>query len=168
MNAPFEEFYTTYRPYVARIIHLVARGISPEQAEDLVQETFLRAWQFYSRLEPYAVKAWIARVARNTAIDSLRSQRRRQKYICGWNEEAALRLPDKDTTAQMVYDGGADLIVQALASLGRQDQIALRMLGQGYTYTEIAASLGVNYDSCKQHIMRARRRFRNQYLALCG
>jgi RNA polymerase sigma factor (sigma-70 family) len=164
----FDEFYTTYRPYVERVIWAIVGSSSPDQVEDLVQDTFLRAWKAYERMEPYAVHAWIARIARNVAIDSLRSLRAQQRHTYAWDEEVAGQLPDTNSAAQAVYSGEVDLIKQVLACMRSKDREVLLLASQGYKTGEIAARLDLNYGRCKQRVMRARARFRAQYLALCG
>src|ERR1051326_2526497 len=77
----FQQFHHQY----VRLVYALAisrTGGDRWQAEDLAQETFVRAWQHFDRLEgipPAAQKAWLARTLRNLAIDSWR---RRSREVC--------------------------------------------------------------------------------------
>src|SRR5207249_6145325 len=56
----------------------LARGVGPTCAEDLAQETFLRAWRHFELLcgmEPIARRAWLVRVLRNLAADDYRRRK---------------------------------------------------------------------------------------------
>ena len=67
------DLYDRYRRFVYYAINRVVRN--PAAAEDLVQETFLRVWNRASAFEPARapLPCWIAVIARNLAIDYLRS-----------------------------------------------------------------------------------------------
>ena len=74
MNA-FDAFYQGH----IRLVYAMAlaRGINPSLAEDLAQETFLRAWRHFGLLagmEPPAQRAWLIRVIRNLAYDAWRRE----------------------------------------------------------------------------------------------
>ncbi len=164
----FEDFYTAYRPYIERVIWAIVGRVSPGQVEDLVQDTFVRAWKAYERLTPPAEKAWISCIARNVAIDSLRSLRTQQRHISGWNEEVMSQFPDKGSLAQVSSGEELDLIKRILAAMNPTDREVLVLASQGYKTGEIATRLGLKYGRCKQRVIRARARFRERYLALCG
>lgn len=165
---PFEDFYTLYRPYVARVVHAVVKDASPEQVEDLVQDTFLRAWKAYERLAPGAEKAWISCIARNVAIDYWRSRRVQQRSTCIWDAALIDTFPTPASAAQVVSNGETESIKQVLACLRQKDRDVLLFVSQGYQAGEIADHLGLTVACCKMRVMRARERFRRQYLALEG
>ncbi len=165
---PFEEFYSAYRPYVERVIWAMVGKVSPDQVEDLIQETFLRAWKAYGRVNSLALHAWIARIAHNVAIDNLRSLQVRKRHTSTWNDEAAAQIPDRGNTAQAFYHEEFDLVKRTLAYMKPTDREVLLLISQGYKTGEIAAHLDLDYGRCKQRVMRARARFRERYLALCG
>ncbi|MCL9797988.1 sigma-70 family RNA polymerase sigma factor, partial [Frankia sp. AgKG'84/4] len=79
-----------------------ARRISPEdpgQAEDLVQETFLRAWRHRERLAVHAnARAWLFQVARNLAVDRHR-RRAARPAAAAQHSPSALRRARGDREA---------------------------------------------------------------------
>src|SRR5215470_7636204 len=73
------EFDAFYRCNLRLVYAMaLARGLPPCAAEDLTQETFLRAWRHFgllSGLEPLAQRAWLLRTLRNLASDAWRRRR---------------------------------------------------------------------------------------------
>ncbi|TWG08538.1 RNA polymerase sigma-70 factor (ECF subfamily) [Saccharopolyspora dendranthemae] len=73
-----------YDDYYARLLSYVNRILSdPHLAEDVVQETMLRAWQHADTLTPErgSVWGWLTRVAHNIAIDRIRARRARPTEV---------------------------------------------------------------------------------------
>lgn len=59
-----DEIVETARPRLLRVAHL--SGIGPDEAEDVVQETFLEAWRHLEKLrEPERLLAWLDGICRN-------------------------------------------------------------------------------------------------------
>jgi len=164
----FDDFYTTYCPYVRRVILAMVGNSSPDQVEDLIQDVFVRAWKAYERTDPRALHAWIARIAHNVAIDSLRARHVRQRHLSAWDDQRAGQIPDPGSAARLALCEELDLVKQVLTCMGPNDRNVLMLISQGYKTREIAASLELDYSRCKQRVMRARARFRQCYLALCG
>src|ERR1700758_524245 len=73
MVPPFERFYEAHKGEVLAFLRRRAGG---ERADDLFQETFLRALRAYGRLEHGEhLRAWVLTIAANTAIDASRRER---------------------------------------------------------------------------------------------
>jgi RNA polymerase sigma-70 factor (ECF subfamily) len=73
-----DEFEVFYRGNLGLVLALArTQGADPDQAEDLAQETFYRAWRHFERLaclEPPAQRAWLVRTLRHLAIDQWRHE----------------------------------------------------------------------------------------------
>jgi len=118
----------------------------PETADDLCQETFLRAWSRAPRDVPAPVlAAWLHRTATNLALDELRRRARRPVGAPG---DPAGAEPD---TA----------VREALARLPLQDRavVALRFQA-GLTLRELGSVLGISEDAARKRVARARARLR--------
>src|SRR3974390_42366 len=73
-----EAFTLLVQRHLKTVYSFVVRFVGDEQeAEDIVQETFLKAWKSarHYRAEASRFKTWILRIARNTAIDYLRKKK---------------------------------------------------------------------------------------------
>ena len=98
--------YTEYRPLMFSIAYRMTGSVS--DAEDLVQEAFLRAGKDVDVASP---KAYLATITTRLAIDHLRSARvRRESYVGTWLPEplsgtASLTRPSSPTSAGLRFQG---------------------------------------------------------------
>jgi RNA polymerase sigma-70 factor (ECF subfamily) len=123
-----------------------------EAAEDLVQETLLRAWAARKRLEPGTnLKAWTYAILRNLFL----SQRRRARFVGEFDEmEAERRLAQAESQT-----GAAELneIVDLLEQIPAAQQQVLRMIVlESLSYEEAAERTGVAVGTIKSQVHRAR------------
>ncbi|AZU63190.1 RNA polymerase sigma factor SigX [Neobacillus mesonae] len=79
MDSVFEELYKKYHQDVFQFLFYMVRN--REQAEDLVQEVYIRVFKSYNRFEgKSSEKTWLFSIARNVAIDYFRKQK-------GWKDK---------------------------------------------------------------------------------
>src|SRR6059058_1973601 len=75
---------------------------SPFEAEDAVQDTFLRAWRAYDKFEGRAAfRSWLYRIATNVCLDMLRGPQRRAQPIdlsAPWSADTPLPAPSPENT----------------------------------------------------------------------
>lgn len=153
-DAAFGTIYRRHRPRVWAIC--VAVLGSADDAQDAVQETFASASRTLRRRPPDDLRSWLARVARNAAIDLLRA--RRPTY-------AAAAEPVSPARA----DSGLELgeLLAALRALPEQQRTALVMRElAGFSYAEIAATLETDETAVNGLIARARLGLRSREEAL--
>lgn len=95
MDSVFQQLYTKYHRDVFQFLFYMVKN--REQAEDLVQEVYIRVLKSYQRFEgKSSEKTWLFSIARNVAIDYFRKQK-------GWKQ----RLLEKfDLTTQQLKDPG--------------------------------------------------------------
>jgi len=120
-------------------------------AEEITQETFVRAWVTPEQIRVGTVKAYLFMIARNLYRSELKRGRR----------HAILdnSLPDPRPGPQSSVDVRLDLqdAMKALQTLPELDRAALLMHVQdGLPYAEIAAALGVSVGAVRVRICRAR------------
>jgi RNA polymerase sigma-70 factor, ECF subfamily len=127
------------------------------RAEDIAQETLLRAWKHPSVLgrEPDGVRAWLFTVARNVAIDSWRARSVRPEDS---TDPVDIEQPVSDRTDDLLQQW---LVVDALRSLSQDHRAAIvECYYGGQTVAEAAERLGVPAGTVKSRLhygMRALR-----------
>jgi RNA polymerase sigma-70 factor (ECF subfamily) len=127
------------------------------RAEDIAQETLLRAWKHPSVLgrEPDGVRAWLFTVARNVAIDSWRARSVRPEESTDPHD---LEIVSQDRTDDLLQQW---LVVDALRSLTQDHRAAIvECYYGGRTVAEAAERLGVPPGTVKSRLhygMRALR-----------
>ncbi len=141
-----EQYKAELLAYVTGLV-----GGDRQLAEDIVQETMLRAWRHASHIDPAigSVRGWLLRVARNLAIDGYRSARARPAEI---SSEAATseQFAVSDRT-----DGTLTSIVvrAALDALRPQQRDAIvEVYYRGRTVVEAAATLGIPVGTVKSRV----------------
>lgn len=160
----FVEIVNTYENFIYRI----AFGVTgqSEDAEDVTQETFLRLWQILEEFEWIdQPDAYIARIAKNAAIDLLRKRKRfptQPLGVCGEGEEASVwDVPDDDPdhapdAAILSYERQREL-EDAIAQLKETHrQILWMRVTKGMSYAEIAERLEISEGTVRSRLARAR------------
>ena len=126
----------------------------PDIAEDLVQETFTRAWRALDMLrEERAAKAWLITTLRR---ENARRFARKQLDLC----EVPVDLLHSDTT----YDTSTEAFVlrRAIADLNSEyrDPLLLQVLG-GFTIDEIAHEMEISRGAATTRLFRARQKLKD-------
>ncbi|HEX8844412.1 MAG TPA: sigma-70 family RNA polymerase sigma factor [Pyrinomonadaceae bacterium] len=169
----FEELFNRHRRRVALISSRFFR--QPEQIEEVVQESFTKAYfalSDFSNQQEASFAAWIARIAYNACYDELRRSKRRPESALGEvSEDEAAWLKTSLTTGESDMEAAAiarDLAGKLLARLSAEDRLVLVMLDvEGMSVAEIAKLLGWSASKVKVRAHRARaslRRVLNRFL----
>ncbi len=152
----------------SRAVYCLAHRMtgSPQDAEDVVQETFLRAYRQLGRFESRAnFGTWLHRIAVNCSIDLIRSRKHQER--------------GHDTTDLDVLDGSADRRTEPsperlMMSTEVQERVGRAMEGltameraaftlrhfEGQSIEEISRALGLKTNATKHSIFRAVRKMR--------
>ncbi|OHU97857.1 sigma-70 family RNA polymerase sigma factor [Mycobacterium talmoniae] len=128
------------------------------RAEDVVQETLLRAWQHPEVVDDIArsARAWLFTVARNLVIDESRSARFRSENRP--RAAGALERPGPDEAAPAL---DRMLVSDALAQLSAEHRaVVRRSYYQGWSTAQIAADLGIAEGTVKSRLHYALRALR--------
>jgi RNA polymerase sigma-70 factor, ECF subfamily len=134
---------------------------SAQVAEDLVQETLLRAWRALDRFQPRAqFQTWLYRIATNACLDELESRPRRPEPVDPFpdrpSDEPA--SPTYDPAARYALREGMELaLLRAIQELpGRQRAVLIFRDVLGWTAPEVAEVLGSTVASVNSALQRAR------------
>jgi putative glutamine amidotransferase len=136
-------------PLVHRLTAVL--GGDRHAAEDLAQEALIRAWQrMPESLDGGRRHAWLARTARNLAIDELR--RRSRQPLAPQADGATLHAAEPDAARE------------ALAHLSPHERFALLLRFEaGFSHAEIAALLRTTEEAARKRVSRARAAFVHAY-----
>jgi RNA polymerase sigma-70 factor (ECF subfamily) len=139
-----------HRPSVYAFIR--RRGFSREDADDLTQETFLRACRHLSALRGGAVRPWLLAIARNLAIDHLRRRALRTVPL-DVVATAGSREDDPQSATAGDLCGRALSLVEELPDPYRQ-LVRMRYL-ESRSFAEIAQLTHCTPDAARQRLFRA-------------
>lgn len=144
------------RELTAVVPHLraFARGLCgrPDLADDLVQETLLKAWAAQDRFEPgTSMRAWTFVILRNAYLTDMRRNRFRGEYDEGVAERILTAPAGQEEPIHL-----SDLH-RALLTLPAERREALLLVGAGgFSYEEAAAICGCAVGTIKSRVGRAR------------
>ncbi|MEZ7913861.1 RNA polymerase sigma factor [Macellibacteroides fermentans] len=133
-------------------------------AEDIVQEAFLKLWYIRDRLDGYqSVEALSVQVVKNLCLDKLRSKR-----MDRMPENSESILADTVTPEQLLEQHDAVAIIgRLIQQLPTLQQCIIRMKDvEGYELSEIAQITGTQIESVRVNLSRARKKVREQFLML--
>ena len=132
------DFSELVRCYETPLLRYAAQLAGAEEAEDVVQEVFLRLHRQISRKGPASITTisqWVFRVCRNAALDARKARRQRRKAQDQAPTPGAREL---DQLGQLVRRAACDRALEEVRSLPEtQRQVLLLKLIQGMTLREI-------------------------------
>jgi len=153
LRALYAEHSAGLRAHVGRMLY------DPQLAEDVIQETMLRAWRKSDTLSPErgSIGGWLVRVAHNIAIDRLRARRARPAEV----EEAHADARTWSVTDHAEGTVDSVYVARALQTLSRGHRAVLyEVYFADRTCAEAAAVLGIPVGTVKSRIYNALRRLR--------
>ena len=156
-----ERWVTAYQPVVFRAAYLILRDKAA--AEDVAQDTFMRAYNAALRMDPGdGVRAWLYRIAVNTALNELRRKKR---------ETAAVDRMDKDAAFDPIERRDTEAVVaEAIDRL--PDRLRVAVICRYFldlSENEMARVLKVRPGTIKSRLHEARRMLAgDETLALAG
>jgi RNA polymerase sigma-70 factor (ECF subfamily) len=147
----FRRLYQLHAPAVRRFVLFL--GSDTASADDIVAETFARAWTSAGPLRESTVRAYLFTIARNL---HRRAARRARVH-----EPLPADIPDEAISAHRAAEGRSDLqaVLQAMSLLSEEDRAALLMrAADRLSYRDIAQTLGLSVTNAKVRVHRARLR----------
>jgi RNA polymerase sigma-70 factor (ECF subfamily) len=142
--------------------YALRRTEDPQDAADVVAETFLVAWRRLEDLPPGdEARLWLYGVARRALADQRRGQRRRSALGERLRAELAMAgLPQRPQHDDAGPGSGFGVIAAALKSLPEPDRELLTLVGwEGLDHGQLATVLGCSRNTIRVRLHRARRRF---------
>jgi len=164
-------FVELMRRHQDRVYRLALRLLrQTQEAEDVVQEVFLKAYQNAGRFQPTGtVAAWLNRITANHCLNLLRSRKTRREVA--WEDVAGGTGPEAgrpdpaaaDPLAELTGQECARQIEAAVAALPENQRQALLLKRFGdFSYQEIGVMLGLSPQAVDGLIKRARQTLRQK------
>lgn len=142
-------------PHLPAILRMARSFVGATAAEDLTQETFLRAWKYFDGFDDDNCRAWLFRILRNVWISRWRKTR--------------LEIPISDSTEEGIepyYDWEGEILAEefsaemqgALEELPAEYRMAILLADvEEFTYVEIARILDCPIGTVMSRLNRGRR-----------
>lgn len=138
--------------------YLLCLNLRPEEADDTIQETFLRLHQHLAAGKGESnLRGWLFRVAHNLAMNHHRSE----SYCLSVNDEDWEKTVQERITlssnpeTHLLDKERAQQLQSALANLSPQQRQCLYLRSEGFRYQEIAKILGISVSSVAEFLRRA-------------
>jgi len=140
-----------------------------QDAEDVVQESFLRAYKQLGKFDERATfGTWLYRIAANCSLDLVRSRKRRSEHVAqaGGNEgtdEIVLQLPGHDPTPERMALSGEvrERVLEAMQELSANERTAFVLRHfEGMCIEEVSRVLDCQPGAAKHSVFRAVQKLR--------
>jgi RNA polymerase sigma-70 factor (ECF subfamily) len=157
-TAHFEDLFRRTRVDLLR--YLTRRSGSPEEAADLLAETYLIAWRRFEAIPAgEQARLWLFGAARNL----LRKGASRRRTADLLNERLAGELSAAQQLAEATSEDRSQFVLKALAELGEQDREILTLVAwEGLQPREIACVMDMSANRVRVRLHRARAKLRRQ------
>jgi len=170
----FEQLTILHRNAAFNLAYWILR--SPQEAEDVVQDAYVRAFRAFSTFNGKSSRPWLLAIVRNAAHTALEARKRDRSIILPVDDfevregcpaiEAASAAPSRE--AQLMASSEGQRLMEALSRLAlkHRDILVLREM-EGFTYSEIAEITGLPIGTVMSRLSRARAELR-QALVPCA
>jgi len=168
MNEPQGNFERAAMPFVDSLYNTAYRMTrNPEDAEDLVQETYLKAYKYYDKFEEGTnLKAWLFKILKNTFINSYRKKQQAPPQSDFAEIEDAFENQVSEGAAGQIKNPEDELlehvldedVQRALDSLPPDYRMVVLLADlEGFSYKEIAEILEIPVGTVMSRLYRARK-----------
>src|SRR6185295_7464539 len=168
-KTPFEELVTPHLPAAFNLAYWIMR--SREEAEDVVQDAYMRAFRAFSGFRGAAAKPWLLAIVRNVTYRALQNRKRTANVIFFSEDlkhrdkevlsEAVSAEPSAESMLVAAEEKARLLAALAALSLDYREVIVLREL-EGLTYNEIAEAIEAPVGTVMSRLSRARAELRDR------
>jgi len=157
-----EEFLTTVLPYKNKLYRLAKRLlVSSEEAEDAVQEVFLKLWKGRNSIKNYKnPEAFSVTMTKNYCLDRLKSKQASNLKIVHSNFQTGENLQKK-----IEENDGVQLVFKIMETLPEKQRIVLQLRDvEQFDFEEIAEMIGSSETTIRVTLSRARKAVREQLI----
>lgn len=164
-NGDLNSFNQLVEKYQGQVYNVALRILgTPQDAEDITQDTFVLAWKAIRSFRGDNFRAWLLRIASNACTDLLRSKRGRKAESLDDIFPEANPLPSSAESPEdcALQEELGQLIARALLSLSDDQRLVITLADlQGLSYEEIAEVTKTSLGTVKSRINRGRSNLRD-------
>ena len=151
----FEQVYNRYAPQIYRVC--MGYTNDPDQAKDLVQETFISVWRNLDSFRNQAkISTWIFRIATNNCLRAL--ERSRRVTVT----ELPVNLPEPVSESP---DERLGFLHQSISELEESDRIIISLVLEDLPQAEIAAIVGISHGNLRVRVHRIKEKLAQKFKA---
>ncbi len=135
----------------------------PNEAEDIVQEAFVKSYYSLSKLEsPYAFSAWLNRIVIHLCYDQIQKRKKEQTHLVDWLDHYHHKPNHQEWLEQKRLQSDLEEAIRTLSPEYRAT-VLLRDV-QGYSYEEIAQILNIPKGTVRSRLHAARLLIRQEMM----
>jgi RNA polymerase sigma-70 factor, ECF subfamily len=156
----FEELYKFYPGVLALLRRL---GFPHDEAEDLVQESFVRVFRRMKDYRGDAQWAYLEKTVRNVAANAIRAKKTGKRHAEMVSDDVLATVPDSSVLlpdAGMAQTEVVNRVREAVAQLKSTDRTILLLHLNGWSYDEIMEGLSISLSAVKSRLNIARKRLK--------
>lgn len=167
-EAAFAMFFRRHHPKIYQVGLLLTH--SAQQAEELVQEVFMKVWLKRAQLSAITdVSSWLFIIARNDAFKALQRHSRQQGLLQSLAVAQDMEDISHETDDLIIYRNYHELLGKAIGRLSPRQQLVWRLSKEeGLKREEIAARLDIRPDTVKEYLAAATKHIRAYLLSQRG
>lgn len=165
LNMDLQAFNQRILPVQGRLFRLAQMFLrNREEAEDAIQDVFLRLWTNRQQLESYqSVEALAVQMTKNLCLDRLKSHHKQK--TSNETDMAAMQAADVSPYRQVENSDSAGLMHRLIGELPEQQKLVLHLRDvEEYTLEEIEEVTGLSNANIRTILSRARQKLRENYL----
>lgn len=157
-----QAFDAIFKQYASKLYYFSFELTRSEaEAEEIVQETFLKIWENRKAIDPERhFNSYLITIAKNKIYNSFRRKVVERKY---WQANGIPAEVSSDVNAEqeLYLEDLRRLLLEGIERLSPQQQEILVLKSRGFNNGEIAEKLGVNKKTVENHVFKAYRQLRN-------
>ena len=156
------DFVAAVLPFKDKLYRLAKRIlVSSDEAEDAVQEVYLKLWKGKQRMEKYkSLEAFAMTMTKNYCLDRLKSKQASNLKIVHSNYKN-----DENLDRQIDVKDGVSLVFKIMETLPEKQRIILQLRDvEAFEYSEISKMLEINETAIRVALSRARKTVREQLI----
>jgi RNA polymerase sigma-70 factor (ECF subfamily) len=156
------DFVAAVLPFKDKLYRLAKRIlVSSDEAEDAVQEVYLKLWKGKQRMENYkSLEAFAMTMTKNYCLDRLKSKQASNLKIVHSNYKN-----DENLDRQIDVKDGVSLVFKIMETLPEKQRIILQLRDvEAFEYSEISKMLEINETAIRVALSRARKTVRQQLI----